>query len=173
MIQDVAYRIAFVDLESSGLGSASYPTEIGWATIQEGRILSGACLIKPTARWLRPSTAWNSASQRLTGITKEMLDRDGVAPGEAMRRLNEALRDRIVLSDEPGFDAHWMFLLAEAADLPSINLGDAKVIINEAARGGRDFAKIAAEFPVRHRAEADARRLAMIYTRAVGIDVIG
>ena len=28
-------RIAFIDLEASGLGSASFPTEIGWAMLRE------------------------------------------------------------------------------------------------------------------------------------------
>jgi hypothetical protein len=28
-------RIAFIDLEASGLGSATFPTEIGWAIIGE------------------------------------------------------------------------------------------------------------------------------------------
>jgi hypothetical protein len=37
-------RIAVVDLEASGLGSASYPTEIGWAIIQD----DGAT---PNMRW--------------------------------------------------------------------------------------------------------------------------
>jgi DNA polymerase III epsilon subunit-like protein len=166
-----AQRYAFVDLEASSLGSGSFPTEIGWATIQEGQIRSGACLITPTAKWLRSSTAWNPASQRLTGITKEMLDRQGVSPSEAMRRFLAAVDNRLTLSDEPEFDSFWLGQLAEAADADPIKLGDAKAVINEASRDGRDFAKIGAEFPVRHRAEPDARRLAMIYARAAGIHV--
>jgi hypothetical protein len=69
------YRIAFVDLEASGLGSNSFPTEIGWAMISEdGSVESGSCLIRPTARWRMYSNAWSAASERLTGITKEILD---------------------------------------------------------------------------------------------------
>ena len=168
-----AQRYAFVDLEASSLGSGSFPTEIGWATIQEGKIRSGASLITPAAKWLRSSTAWNPASQRLTGITKEMLDRQGSPPREAMRRFLAAVRERLVLSDEPDFDAFWLGQLAEAADVDPIKLADAKSTIIEVARNGQTFGDIAKEFPVRHRAEADARRLALIYVRAAGIEVIG
>ena len=38
-------RIAVIDLEASGLGSASFPTEIGWCVVHDdGSITSGACL---------------------------------------------------------------------------------------------------------------------------------
>jgi hypothetical protein len=44
-------RIAFIDLEASGLGSVSFPTEIGWGIIREdGSIESGSCLIRPPVR---------------------------------------------------------------------------------------------------------------------------
>jgi hypothetical protein len=38
-------RIAVIDLEASGLGSASFPTKIGWCVVHDdGSITSGACL---------------------------------------------------------------------------------------------------------------------------------
>lgn len=78
-------RVAIIDLEASGLGSASYPTELGWAIINDdGSITSGACLIRPTAKWTTYGNAWSPTSERLTGITKEMLARDGVSPREAV-----------------------------------------------------------------------------------------
>jgi hypothetical protein len=44
--------IAFIDLEASGLGSASFPTEIGWAIIRDhGSLESGSCLVRPPAKW--------------------------------------------------------------------------------------------------------------------------
>jgi hypothetical protein len=147
-------RIAFVDLEASSLGSASYPTEIGWAIVQEdGSVESGACLIRPPAKWTIYRNAWNPASERLTGITREMLDRDGVPPSEAMRRFLHAIGDRDLFSDEPDFDAHWLGMLAEVAgtSIAGRNLGNAKKLIQ----------RMAGE-PPRHRAEADARRLALM-----------
>ena len=54
-------RLAIIDLEASGLGSASYPTEIGWGVIREdGTITSGACLIRPPAKWTVYGNAWEA-----------------------------------------------------------------------------------------------------------------
>ena len=46
-------RIAVIDLEASSLGSASYPTEIGWCLLRDDGTIdtSGACLIRPAAKW--------------------------------------------------------------------------------------------------------------------------
>jgi hypothetical protein len=78
-------RVAFIDLEASGLGSASFPTEVGWTFVREDMsIESGSCLIRPVARWTRHANAWSAAAEALTGITREMLDRDGLPPGEAV-----------------------------------------------------------------------------------------
>jgi hypothetical protein len=102
-------RIAFIDLEASSLGSASFPTEIGWAIIREdGSVDSGSCLIKPPARWTLYRSGWSAVSERLTGITREMLDQNGQPPSEAVKRFLEAVGDRDLFSDEPDFDAHWL-----------------------------------------------------------------
>jgi hypothetical protein len=67
-------RLAFTDRGASGLGSTSFPTEIGWAIIgEDGSVESGSCLIRPPAKWTMYGNAW-PASERLTGITGEMLD---------------------------------------------------------------------------------------------------
>jgi hypothetical protein len=157
-------RIAFIDLEASSLDSASFPTEIGWALIREdGSVESGACLIRPPANWTIYRNAWSAASERLTRITRDMLDRDGLPPSEAMRRLLDATGYRDLLSDEPDFDAHWLRMLADAAgtSIRGRNIGDAKKLIKEtAAIHGLNI-----EFGERHRAEADARRLALMLAR--------
>lgn len=142
-------RIAVIDFEASSLGSASFPTEIGWAFIDEdGAIVSGACLIRPIAKWTRHADAWSAASERLTGITRDMLEQDGVTPREAMRRLLDAVGDRDLYSDAPPYDQHWLGLLADAAGL-SISgrtIGDITSLMSQPAG------------PTPHRAEADARR---------------
>jgi hypothetical protein len=104
--QDGLRRVALVDFEASSLGSASFPTEIGWAVVlADGPVKSGSCLIKPTARWTVYANAWSAASERLTGITREMLDQDGLPPREALQRFLEAVGDRDLFSDEPDYDA--------------------------------------------------------------------
>ena len=149
-------RIVVIDLEASSLGSASYPTEIGWAIIQDdGSITSGACLIRPTAKWTVYSNAWSSASERLTGITTSMLDRDGLTPGEAVERFLADVGDRDLYSDEPDFDTHWLGMLMDAA---GVSLGGRKLGNVKRLPG---HWTVEADEPPRHRAEADARRLAL------------
>jgi DNA polymerase III epsilon subunit-like protein len=150
--------IAIIDLEASGLGSAGFPTEIGWAILHDdGSITSGACLIRPPAKWTMYANAWSPASERLTGITREMLDRDGVSPREAVERFLEAVGDRDLLSDEPDFDTHWLGMLVDAV---GVSLGERTIRdLNEFMR--RPGLRPKFEEPPRHRAEADAMRLAI------------
>ena len=153
-------RIAILDLEASSLGSASFPTEIGWALLHDdGTVTSGGCLIRPAAKWTMYASAWSPASERLTGITREMLDRDGVSPRDAMERFLAAVGDRDLYSDEVDFDRHWLTMLADAAgvSLEQRGLGDVKRL--------SEHSTVAADEPPRHRAEADARRLASALRR--------
>jgi hypothetical protein len=152
-------RVAFVDFEASSLGSASYPTEIGWAVVlSDGSVKSGSCLIKPTARWTIYANAWSAASERLTGITREMLDQDGLPPREALQRFLEAVGDRDLFSDEPDYDAHWLHMVAEAAgtSIGTREIRDAKVLTSDRGIEPRSDPEV---IPKRHRAESDARNL--------------
>jgi hypothetical protein len=152
-----------LDLEASSLASASYPTEIGWAILHDdGSITSGACLIRPTAKWTTYGNAWSAASERLTGISRAMLDRDGVSPREAVERFLAAVGDRDPLSDEVDFDTHWLGMLMDAA---GISLGEKRL---GDLNGFMQRSRLTAIFdePPRHRAEADARRLAVPLSRS-------
>jgi hypothetical protein len=100
-------RIAFIDFEASSLGSASFPTEIGWAIItNDGSVESGSSLIRPPPKWTIFANAWSMASERLTGVTREMLDRDGLSPRDALTRFLEAVGARDLYTDEPDYDSH-------------------------------------------------------------------
>jgi hypothetical protein len=127
-------RVALLDLEASGLGSASFPTEIGWAIIRDdGSVASGACLIRPQSKWTAYANAWSAASERLTAITREMLDRDGLPPVEVVKRFLAAVEDCELYSDEPDYDRHWLAMLVEAAgvSLGGRKLGDVKCLIEQ------------------------------------------
>src|ERR1700732_1450751 len=153
--------IAFVDLEAAGLGSNGYPTELGWAVVHDdGSIISDSSLIRPTARWTMYANAWSATSERLTGISREMLDRGGLRPIDVMRQFLAAVEGWELFSDEPDFDRHGLGMLAEAAlvDLAGWEIGDAKKLI------GNDGLKGDLSGP-RHRAGPDARRLALLYLR--------
>jgi hypothetical protein len=162
--------VAFVDLEASGLGSSGFPTELGWAVVkQDGSITSDSFLIKPPSRWTRYTNAWSAASEALTGISREMLDRDGLSPAEVMNRFLAAVEGCELFSDAPDFDAHWLGMLSDAAmvDLAGREIGNAKTLIEEA--GGKG-ALAGEPDGLRHRAGADARWLARAFVRAVNVE---
>lgn len=159
-------RVAFIDLEASGLGSTSFPTEIGWAVVcEDGAVESGSVLIQPPAIWTTYANAWSGASEHLTGITREMLDHDGLPPSVALKRFLDAVEDRHLYTDAPDFDVHWLAMLAAAAgrSINGLDLGDAKKLIEQMGMPMR-FGE-----PPQHRAEADARRLALAYSQAITV----
>jgi hypothetical protein len=91
-----------------------------------------------------------------------MLDRDGVSPREAAERFIAAVGDRDLYSDEVDFDRHWLTMLANAAgvSLGERKLRDVTCLIEQIG------STVEADEPPRHRAEADARRLAMALSRS-------
>jgi hypothetical protein len=124
---------------------------------------SGPFLVKPPPKWTIHANAWSLTSERLTGITRAMLDRDGLLPHEALKRFLDAVGDRDVYTDEPDFDAHWLSMLADAArtSTEGRKLGDARKLIEQMGL------TIKFDEPLQHRAEADAPRLTLAFARAL------
>src|SRR5690348_2060304 len=109
--------VVFVDCEASSLNSGSFITELGWAVVDPTmrRIHTGACLIRPLAKWLRISSAWDPVSEKLTGISKDMLEREGISPADAVTRFLSKIGDRPLFADEPPYDQFWIDQLFFAA----------------------------------------------------------
>lgn len=169
-------EFAFIDCEASSLRSGSFITELGWAAVinpATRRIHTGACLIKPLPKWLRVSNGWDPMSEKLTGISRQLLDQDGISPSAAITRFLNEVGDQRLFSDEPSFDQFWLEQLFGAAgvDLAGRKLGDAKKLLAEAAARhpipktalarAEEFA--ARQVTNRHRAEPDAQRMALVY----------
>jgi hypothetical protein len=163
----------FYDCEASSF--EGFPIEVGWAFPDpgSGTIASESHLIIPPLEWaIRES--WDRAAERLHGIALADLYRSGRRPAEVARRMNEALNGRGLFSDDR-HDAVWLRLLFDATGLTPLFIiatTNARQLIAEAAteRGLSDDAYdrartlADAKEPRRHRAEADARHLAVLWS---------
>lgn len=157
-------RTAFIDLEASGLSTTSWPIEVGWA-FEHGPPRS--FLIRPDASW--PESAWSLDAERLHGVSRADLERDGVNPRDVAEALNAALAGASVWSDAPDWDGFWLFRLFQAAQIKQ------QFAVNDFGRlmrplaGAREEAALrrAAQIsPRRHRAGPDAKHLQTIYALA-------
>ena len=102
----------FIDVEASSLGFDSFPTEIAWV----GE--SGAAesyLIRPEPGW----DDWSSLSEAVTGISREMLARDGLPASIVATRTAAALLSPgvVCVSDAPGYDLRWINRLLAAGGI--------------------------------------------------------
>jgi hypothetical protein len=157
-------KVAFVDLEASGLGSKSWPLEVGWA-LAEGE--PSSMLIRPDSSWT--DDARDDAAQRLHGLDRAILERDGRSPQEVCDAMNEALGDAEVYSDAADWDGFWLFRLFSAGGVrQSFTLRDFGRLMRPLA-GAREeelLRRAARLAPRRHRAAADARHLQTLYRLA-------
>lgn len=160
----------FYDCEASALEGV--PIEIGWAWLDgvTDAIVSEAHLIRPPADW-RIDDLWDADAQKLHGITRSELRRDGKPVWEIAQRMNAALACRELHADDP-HDEAWLRQVFDAAGVDpafTIRRVDARVLIAQRAAkiglGEDAFTRVKAEAnalaPRRHRAEADACHLAI------------
>ena len=164
---------AFYDCEASSL--VGFPIEIGWAYVDlpSMQIRSEAYLIRPPDHWWS-DFIWDPEAEKLHGIPRQTLLQDGYPPREVAGRLNEALKDRQLYSDSPPYDEPWLrSVFAEAGLLPAFALSKTSAvgILGRLARAksidSHTFQRINAAAlqiePHRHRAEPDARYLAVLW----------
>ena len=177
----------FYDIEASCGGGL--PIEIGWAfaDARSGKINSESHLIKPPPNWdLGP--VWDPDAEKLHKITKEELYAHGRTPVEIADRMNKTLRGRELYSDHPLDDERWWFMIWKASGAPAFTTGDTEaicmieptfmlrqvnaenLIVRLAVKRGWDAAgyeaakaEAARIAPKKHRAEADARHLAVLW----------
>lgn len=162
--QTSARKLAFIDVEASGLGSKSWPVEVGWA-FEEGE--PQAFMIRPHDSWT--DEAWDPQAERLHGLDRARLEREGVAPKEVCRALNEAFAGAEVYSDAPDWDGFWLFRLFSAAGVrQGFALRDFAWLMRPLPRAHEPaiLARAACLAPRRHRAAADARHLQALYRLA-------
>jgi hypothetical protein len=161
----VACKIAFIDIEASGLGAKSWPVEVGWALLGGGDAVG--MLVLPDNSW--SDDAWDSAAQRLHGLERALLERKGIAVREICSAMNAALADADVYSDAPDWDGFWLFRLFSAGGVKqAFTLRDYGRLVRPLASGQeQDLLRRAVKLaPRRHRAAADALHLRTLYELA-------
>lgn len=93
-----------LDVEASGFGRGSYPIEVGIA-LPNGDL--HAWLIRPLPEW----THWNESAEKIHGISRAKLEREGLAPLVVAKTLNHLLQGKTVYTDGWGVDRPWLALL--------------------------------------------------------------
>lgn len=161
----VARKLAFIDLEASGLGARSWPLEVGWALAESGEPVS--LLIKPDNSW--SDDAWDANAERLHGLNRMVLERDGKSARDVCNSMNAALAGADVFSDAPDWDGFWLFRLFSAGGVrQAFALKDFGRLLRPLA-GAREndlLRRASALAPRRHRAAADALHLRTLYRLA-------
>lgn len=151
----------FIDVEASGLHATSFPLEIGWAL---GDLSSSSFLIRPHQTWSMDD--WSHESAKVHGISAADCRRHGLQVETAARLLNAEWSGKVVLSDAPRYDSHWLLRLFDAAGvdpgfLPLHNSDSlALTIFNGSPMTDEDAEQVLEMvndlFPVTHRADQDA-----------------
>ena len=153
-----------IDLEASGFGRGSYPIEIGYA-LEDRETTS--YLVKPAGSWLH----WSDEAEEIHGISRNMLEEEGLTPREIALKMNEHLRGKTLYSDAWSFDSSWLGRLFDEADLvqrfriETIN----RILTPEQMESWHDTKKsLWEEFGVeRHRAANDVKVLQETFLRVV------
>lgn len=102
-----------IDLEASGLGAESYPIEVAWKNDVTGE--QDSFLINPDTaeNW----NYWDEHAEEMHGIEREELNAKGLDIISACKRLNQKLKDKILISDAVEFDLFWVTRLFDATGI--------------------------------------------------------
>jgi hypothetical protein len=145
-----------LDIEASGFGRGSYPIEVGFVT-PEGA--SFCTLIRPAAHW----THWDPSAERVHGLSRREIERNGRPPALVARILNRDLYGCAVYSDGWAHDSSWLSLLFDEAGVqPRFRLLHLRELLTEAQaeRWNATRQRVLSQMHLsRHRASSDARAL--------------
>lgn len=112
----------FLDFEASSLSrTRSYPIEVAWNS-EDGSIESHLISPASIADW----TDWDTESEKIHGIERDELIRNGKPPQWVCQRMIEQLAGKTVYTDAPRFDGMWLAKLFSVfdANTPAFELGD-------------------------------------------------
>lgn len=159
-----------LDLEASGLGTNSYPIEVGIA-LADGRTV--CYLICPHPEW----THWDHTVECLHGLCREQLVKFGRPIAEVAHSLNHLLGAQTVYSDAWGYDQSWLGLLYDYAGVhQQFRLQALQSLFCEAQFNlwNRTLDQVFTECEfTRHRASTDARAIQLAFMRSAQLAQTG
>lgn len=151
-----------IDIEASGFGGGSYPIEVGIAMSDDKAF---CCLIKPEPQWEK----WDEDSEKVHGIGRDVLQRNGKPAIEVAEKLNELLKFNTVYTDAWGHDYSWLSTLFFQTNVKQqFKLEPLTAIMSEYQLSNWHKAKDAVTEEMglqRHRASSDAKILQITYLR--------
>jgi len=107
----------FLDFEASSLHTGSYPIQVAWNIGEEYT----EYLIRPHKSW----TDWDYNAQNIHGIAQNDLLTYGKDAKSIALVMNEALREQLVLSDNPAYEKYWRDRLFAQYDIhPEFEFAD-------------------------------------------------
>ena len=120
-----ASRHCVIDIEASGFGRHSDPTEVGFVR-PDGH--AWCSLVMPADDWQH----WDPAAEQLHGISRALLQQHGRPVQEVAQRLNADLAGCTAYCDGWAHDYSWLGALFEAADLtPHFRLESVRALLDE------------------------------------------
>lgn len=103
----------FLDIEATGFGPESYPIEVAWS-LPSGEIQRYLISPETVPGWKE----WSPDAERVHGIDRDRLLRNGWPPDYVADRLETDLAGHTVLSDAPDYDSTWLARLFAAVGRP-------------------------------------------------------
>ena len=159
-------RLAFIDVEASGLNEGSFPIEIGWAVLGG---TAGGLLIRPDATWLHD--AWDELAEEQHGISWTALLDTGLPTDEVVACLSQVLpAGTLALTDAFEWDSYWVECLFDVApQARRFQLGDfwRSLAIATDSAGVATARRLDAIIPRAHRARQDAEHLRDLWIQCV------
>ncbi len=157
-----------IDIEASGLHWDSYPVEI--AVRVRGQVHSW--LIAPAPGW----TYWDPAAERLHGLTRDQLEREGLQAPLVARELNLAVEGArgILYSDAAPWDWDWLDKLFEkAGETPRFHVHSIEELLTDSEY--RQFIRVRQQLADSgrfraHRAEEDLQIIQEAYAAVRSTD---
>lgn len=120
-----AFNGNVIDIEASGLGSFSYPIEVG-VVLSNGQTYEA--LIQPRSNWRH----WDANAEKIHGISRATLATQGRSVETVCAELNSFCAGKILYSDCWVHDSRWLnMLFAEGGVAPRFHCSAIESIVRE------------------------------------------